>query len=326
MKFHYLNNYLENINRILEKNVFEYDEFLLHLKDVNPVQLELSSIKNELDIYSFDVRGELNEINEMIFIEKILLSFCKRFGTNLASNIIIYPDKITLLGINQLFNKNSDPDEQLTWEQVSEKAKIKSYSKPLKSDDLKDLLQCQLNIALEANQAINNLVANKKADEFRLSKIAILKLAIDDIFNWLDLLKPKKVKEHESNLNEIKKITLKSLFDDSLETYDKFIHKLEQEEIILIEGDKLKLIMDDTNLEKIRSICCIGYLLKQKGYLKSKINNKNITQKILTVALQNTFDLNISESAYSAAKKDFISAQDNANDASYDYLDRFHFI
>ena len=93
--------------------------------------------------------------------------------------------------------------------------------------------------------------------------------------------------------------TLKDFLNNKL--YKELLSKLKTKTII---NDELKMVDPGTSgWKELRAVSCIGWLLKENNCF-----TENLTQKNLVVVLSNTFKVELSESAYTAAKRTFSSS------------------
>lgn len=98
--------------------------------------------------------------------------------------------------------------------------------------------------------------------------------------------------------------------------YEYIIELLIHNEVVKLENRFLKFVNIEKGIAIKRLICCFGYILINKGYLKV------VSYTELVKALQTTFQTNISKQVYDQAHKFF----DEESPKALDYLSVFYFI
>ncbi len=114
-------------------------------------------------------------------------------------------------------------------------------------------------------------------------------------------------KKNNSKIKDSNRNTLEELFSKP-QKYKDFIIQMKENKVLIGNPDNFRIVLPDPKLKLKRFICCIGYSLKVKGYLKGYNDSK------IAKALESTFNEKISKSVFSSAQNAFEKKGDKATD------------
>lgn len=274
------------------KKYFEDYQILYKPEDKNKgaylIERKLESFRNDKKKqikYLKKVYRKLYPYNDLIFLEsyrgsKNIICSWKNWVLNVLENNLAFTD---------IFLE-----------------RVKPYDNPEKDFFFKDNFYHFYNLHMD----VIGGVAYKNIDEVvELLETWKRYYILDHKLTWIDCkITELKTKGSGSDKINLDGKTLKDFLDEDF--YNKMIQRMEADELI---GEDLNLIptVEDGWIER-RAAAYIGWLLKKQHKLTPKLNQKELVR-----VLSNTFNVNLSESNFSDAKKKFKKLDNKKNDNSY---------